>query len=54
MTELQKNSKTALTISSLRTLPLPVEMYPEQRIAEFDAVEAELASVLARKKQRAR
>lgn len=33
---------------------LPVEMYTDQRIAEFDAAEAELASVLARKKRRAR
>jgi AbrB family looped-hinge helix DNA binding protein len=33
---------------------LPVEMYTKQRIAEFDAAEAELASALARKKRRAR
>jgi len=33
---------------------LPVEMYTEERIAEFDAAEAELASLLPRKKRRAR
>ena len=30
---------------------LPVEMYTEQRIREFDAGEAELAKVLRRKKK---
>ena len=33
---------------------LPVEIYTERRIAEFDASEAELAGVLAPKKRRAR
>ena len=33
---------------------VPVEMYSGERIAEFDAAEAELANVLPRKKRRAR
>jgi len=33
---------------------LPVEIYTERRIVEFDAAEAELARVLAPKKRRAR
>jgi AbrB family looped-hinge helix DNA binding protein len=33
---------------------LPVEMYTESRIAEFDAAEAELAGMLAPKKRRSR
>jgi AbrB family looped-hinge helix DNA binding protein len=33
---------------------LPVEIYTERRIAEFDASEAELAGVLGPKKRRAR
>ena len=33
---------------------LPIEIYTERRIAEFDTAEAELAGVLARKKRRAR
>ncbi|MBN8734157.1 MAG: AbrB/MazE/SpoVT family DNA-binding domain-containing protein [Acidobacteria bacterium] len=33
---------------------LPVEMYSDQRIAEFGAAEAELAAVMSRKKRRAR
>ncbi|MDH5255767.1 MAG: AbrB/MazE/SpoVT family DNA-binding domain-containing protein [Gammaproteobacteria bacterium] len=33
---------------------LPVEMYTDERLAEFEAAEAELASALARKKRRAR
>ena len=33
---------------------LPVEIYTERRIAEFDASEAELAGVLAPKKRRPR
>ncbi len=33
---------------------LPIEIYTERRIAEFDTSEAELAGVLARKKRRAR
>ena len=33
---------------------LPVEIYTERRIAEFDASEAELAGLLAPKKRRAR
>jgi AbrB family looped-hinge helix DNA binding protein len=31
---------------------LPVEMYSEKRIREFDAAEAELAKVLARKSRK--
>lgn len=33
---------------------LPVEMYTDERLAEFGAAEAELASAMARKKRRAR
>ena len=33
---------------------LPVEMYSEKRIGEFDAAEADLDKVLRRKKKRAR
>lgn len=33
---------------------LPIEIYTERRIAEFDTAEAELADVLGRKKRRAR
>lgn len=33
---------------------LPVEMYTDARIAEFDAAEAELAGMLAPKKRRSR
>ncbi|MBK8064897.1 MAG: AbrB/MazE/SpoVT family DNA-binding domain-containing protein [Betaproteobacteria bacterium] len=33
---------------------LPMEMYSSARVAEFDAAEAELAKVLARKKKPAR
>ena len=33
---------------------LPVEIYGDKRIAEFDAAEAELDKVLRRKKKRAR
>lgn len=33
---------------------LPVEMYTDERLAEFEAAEAELASAMARKKRRAR
>lgn len=33
---------------------LPVEIYSEKRIREFDAAEAELAKVLRRKKKSAR
>jgi AbrB family looped-hinge helix DNA binding protein len=33
---------------------LPVEIYGDQRIAEFDAAEAELEKVLPRRKKRAR
>ena len=33
---------------------LAVEMYSDSRVAEFDASEAELATVLARKKRRGR
>ena len=33
---------------------LPVEIYSEKRIGEFDAAEAELDRVLRRKKKRAR
>ena len=33
---------------------LPVEIYSDQRIAEFDAAEAELAQVLARRGRRKR
>lgn len=33
---------------------LPVEIYSEKRIGEFDAAEAELDKVLRRKKKRAR
>jgi len=33
---------------------LPVEMYTGARVAEFDAAEAELAGVIARKTRRAR
>ena len=33
---------------------LPVEMYSEKRIGEFDAAEADLHKVLRRKKKRAR
>ena len=35
-------------------ITLPVESYSEKRVAEFDAAEAELAQVLARKRKRAR
>ncbi|MBC7377205.1 MAG: AbrB/MazE/SpoVT family DNA-binding domain-containing protein [Burkholderiaceae bacterium] len=31
---------------------LPLEMYSDKRIAEFDAAEAELASAMARRKAR--
>lgn len=33
---------------------LPVEMYTDARLAEFEAAEAELASAMVRKKRRAR
>lgn len=33
---------------------LPVEIYSDKRVAEFDAAEAELDKVLRRKKKRAR
>ncbi len=33
---------------------LPVEMYTDERVAQFDAAEAELAAAMARKKRRAR
>ena len=33
---------------------LPIETYSEKRVAEFDAAEAELAKVLARKRKRKR
>jgi len=33
---------------------LPVEMYSDERIAEFAAAEAELAALMSRKKRRAR
>jgi AbrB family looped-hinge helix DNA binding protein len=33
---------------------LPVEIYSEERIREFDAAEADLAKVLPKKKKRAR
>lgn len=33
---------------------LPVEIYSDKRVAEFDAAEAELVKVLRRKKKRAR
>lgn len=33
---------------------LPVEMYTDERLAEFQAAESELAAVMTRKKRRAR
>ena len=39
------------TITTLGTIDLPVEMYTDARVAEFDAAEAELATVLQRKRR---
>lgn len=41
--------KTTLTITERGVITLPVEMYSDERLREFDAAEAELAAMLDKK-----